>query len=105
LAKRPRRRRAERAAEGDRSGREVHAVDLALEVRLFGRVRLLTIDAVVEVAGPTAGRRVLPSTAVAPSTGVRREERPVLRRRVDAEALLDDAARVLVAGGNGSARG
>jgi len=94
---------------------------LALDAKLFGRVRLLTIDASIDVVEPLAGR-VLPlsGTAAWNAAGVSRAEVEALVR--DAQRTLaedrrgDDLgrARLVVrphrgrhhgaAGGNGSAR-
>jgi len=70
-----------------------HLLRLALDARLFGRVRLLTIDAVVDVA---------PHRLIEPPLEPPRERRsaivsaaPAGRRRAEAEVLLRDARQVL----------
>jgi hypothetical protein len=106
MAKRHHKRRGDRAAGsdhlGDRPDRGVYVIDLALEARLLGRFRLLTINAVIDVTEPASDRSALPGGAAARSPGTRRQARPAppSPRRVEAEALLGDAKRALTTASN-----
>lgn len=58
MARRPRRSSVRRSAGGPEplvGGRRAYAVDLALDARLFGRIRLLSIDATLDVVEPVGG--------------------------------------------------
>jgi hypothetical protein len=92
-----------------RRGRGLYAVDLALDARLFGRVRLLSIAAAIDVAEPVdqpvaareprhrSGRSTSPPL-LAGTTRPRTAQGSngsTPHRRVDAEALLGDAERGL----------
>lgn len=103
-------RRSERPAAAAPGGRSVYAVEVALDARLFGRFRLLSIDAAIDVAEPVddhhrptrrpglrSGRPVVePRTVqgrrVAPGPGANGASP---HRRREAEALLGDAERSL----------
>jgi hypothetical protein len=105
MAKRRRRRRADREVErGDVARREVYVADLVLEARLLGRIRLLTINAAIDVAEPTSGWLVRPLRGAAAvwspdphSHNDRARPASPSLRRAEAEALLGDAERTLTA--------
>ncbi|QYG94739.1 hypothetical protein HC251_21405 [Iamia sp. SCSIO 61187] len=80
-----------RAVHLDDSPARGQLIALALEARLLGRLRLLTVDAVVDVADLAAGPRPVVDARV------RDAPRPLRARRAEAEALLQDARRSLAA--------
>jgi hypothetical protein len=106
MAKRHHKRRGDRTVGrddlGGRPERGVYVVDLALEARLLGRFRLLTINAVIDVAVPASDHSALPGGAAARSPGTRRQARPASPspRRLEAVTLLGDAERALTTATN-----
>jgi hypothetical protein len=90
-ARRPRRAGA---AEERRAVPE-HSIGLVLDAKLFGRFRLLTVHASVDVARPALHEiGALSETCLDPHHTIDRRELQT-RRREDVEALLSQAASAL----------
>jgi hypothetical protein len=92
-----RRRVDERRRADPRRVEPDHVVGVALQAKLFGRFRLLTLDAVVDVARPRDRRLIdlAPGPAVPDGRG---------RSRADVEDLLEQARAALPARGEPSRR-